>query len=191
MKTSAVIWKPVAYEGLEHLTLREDDSGVHIESVVIGLENQSAFRLGYHLHCDRGFAIRNLSLTLASGAELMLTTDGHGAWFDATGKSLPDFDGCLDIDISATPFTNTLPIRRLEWQPGQTEILNMLYISVPDLTPRLDEQRYTCLEKRADESLFRFEQLSTGFTASLPVDPDGLVLDYPGLFTRLWSDKGK
>ena len=54
---------------------------------------------------------------------------------------------------------------------------------------RLDvsRQRYTCLERDADGGLYRYEDRGTfrGFTADLPVDADGLVLDYPGIFRRL------
>jgi uncharacterized protein len=50
-----------------------------------------------------------------------------------------------------------------------------------------ERQRYGCLQARADGGLYRFEALPSGFTAELPVDADGLVLDYPGLFRRAWS----
>jgi hypothetical protein len=41
------------------------------------------------------------------------------------------------------------------------------------------------LEKGYRGSLYRFLNLDGGFTADLQVDPDGLVLDYPGLFRRV------
>jgi hypothetical protein len=37
-------------------------------------------------------------------------------WFDMDGKPIARFNACLDVDISATPFTNT-PINRIDWQP--------------------------------------------------------------------------
>jgi len=46
-------------------------------------------------------------------------------------------------------------------------------------------QRYTCLERGDDGSLYRYEGLGTGFVTNLPVDPDGLVLDYPDIFRRV------
>jgi hypothetical protein len=53
---------------------------------------------------------------------------------------------------------------------------------VPDLSASARDQRYTALEPGA---LYRFESPDSGFTAELPVDEDGFVLDYPGLFRRL------
>jgi hypothetical protein len=50
-----------------------------------------------------------------------------------------------------------------------------------------ERQRYGCLEAQADGGLYHFEALPSGFTAELPVDAEGLVIDYPGLFRRAWS----
>ena len=50
--------------------------------------------------------------------------------------------------------------------------------------PTLAGAARTVLEKGDGGGLYRFESLDGGFTADLPVDPDGLVLDYPGLFKR-------
>jgi hypothetical protein len=96
---------------------------------------------------------------------------------------LPEFDGCLDIDISATPFTNSLPIRRLHLQPGQAEEIRVLFIDVPTLEIEHADQRYTGL---ADGAV-RFESLGTDFVRELAIDPDGLVVTYPGLFTRVYA----
>ena len=185
MKQRTVVWKAVEYPGMEHLSLWEAERGIAVESVVIGVGDASAFRLDYRVRCDVGYNVREVHLTVAEQGEIHLSSDGRGNWFDNEDNPLPDLAGCIDIDISATPFTNTLPIRRINWTPGQTETLRMVYFSIPEMTFQADEQRYTCIEQRVDGATFRFEQVSTGFTALLPVDGDGLVLDYPGLFERV------
>jgi hypothetical protein len=86
------------------------------------------------------------------------------------------------VDIQATPLTNTLPIRRLALQAGESTDIRLCYIEVPSLTVSPATQRYTALETGR---LYRFESLESDFTADLPVDEDGFVLDYPGLFKRL------
>jgi hypothetical protein len=61
----------------------------------------------------------------------------------------------------------------------------MVYIEVPQLQLKVTQQRYTCLEATDSGGRYRFESLVNGvsqFTAELPVDRDGLVMDYPGLF---------
>jgi len=88
----------------------------------------------------------------------------------------------IDIDLSATPFTNTLPIRRLKLKAGQSAEIVTVYILVPALTITTDPQRYTCIEplKR-----YRYESRDSDFRRDIEVDGRGLVVTYPGLFRRL------
>jgi uncharacterized protein len=184
MKT--IVWKPVAYQGMEYLALDENRSTVYAQSVVIGVEKQAAFRLDYVVKCDEHYAVREVNLGLkVPTRNFYLISDGRGNWFDRHDKPLSEFAGCIDVDISATPFTNTLPIRRLQWQVGQVETLRMVYILVPNLLVSVMRQRYTCLEKTAHGATFRYENVDDDFTAVLTVDSDGLVRNYPGLFERV------
>ncbi|MEP7290855.1 MAG: putative glycolipid-binding domain-containing protein [Chloroflexota bacterium] len=191
MKQRTVVWKAVEYEGLEYLKVTDAKGIISVNSVVLGGRKQ-AFRLDYQLLCDHRYTVQGVSLLLNNEQQIF---HKHGQnWIDQAGKPLPpQFDGCIDVDITATPFTNTLPIRRINWNVGQSEDLKMLYISIPDLALSVSNQRYTCLEKSAEGGLFRFELIdddgSVSFTALLPVDADGLVIDYPGLFQRVWSDR--
>jgi hypothetical protein len=167
--------------GLEHADLRPADGGVDISGVVIGSNGEARFGLSYRLRLDSSWRTREARLRTTSGQALRLESNGQGSWTE-NGRSRPDLQGCIDIDIQATPLTNTLPIRRLQWQAGESVAIRLCYVDVPDLTASAQDQRYTALEPGA---LYRFESLDTGFTADLPVDEDGLVLDYPGLFRRL------
>lgn len=185
MKQRTVIWKPVEYQGMEYMRLREDVYGVLVQSVVIGAEAGNLFRLDYQIRCDLNYVVRDVRLMLGGDRMLHLISDGQGGWTDDAGQPLPQYEGCIDIDISATPFTNTLPIKRVAWQPGQSETFRMVWFAIPELTAHVDEQRYTCVEQSADGTVFRFEQVATGFTALLSIDADGLVKDYPGLFVQV------
>ena len=68
--------------------------------------------------------------------------------------------------------------------PGESAEISVAYFDEADLQPWPEPQRYTCLEKGTGGGLYRFLSLYGGFTADLPVDAEGLVLDYPGLFKR-------
>jgi uncharacterized protein len=184
-----VMWAPWEGPGLEHLRLLTSDGGVEANGLVIGLEAGRPFRIGYEVRCDGRWRVREVRAAAPDSGPpvLELLADGKGRWKRGGGESVPELDGCIDVDISATPFTNTLPIRRLGLKPGEFEELTVAYIRVPELLVGPERQRYGCLEARADGGLYRFEALPSGFTAELPVDADGLVMDYPGLFRRAWS----
>jgi hypothetical protein len=189
MSIKTVVWKPVEYEGMEYLALDMSENGVYAHSVALGVESGAAFRVDYAVTCGKDYA--TLEVNLSNGIyapfhrALRLTSDGQGNWFDQMQKPLPELEGCIDVDITATPFTNTLPIKRIDWKVGQSEMFRMAWISVPELTVTPNRQRYTCLEKTADGAKFRFESPDINFEAVITVDADGLVVDYPGLFKRV------
>nr|WP_238431772.1 putative glycolipid-binding domain-containing protein [Streptomyces cavernae] len=80
------------------------------------------------------------------------------------------------------PLTNTMPVLRhsLHRTPGERDFL-MAWVSVPDLTVSPSPQRYTHLAPHR----VRFTSLDSDFRSDLTFDPDGLVVDYPGLAHRL------
>lgn len=165
--------------GLEHCELRPAADGLAVSAVVAGTIEGRRFGLSYELSIDRAWRVRKAVLREASGAALTLDADGEGWRVD--GAPAPQLAGCLDIDIRATPFTNTLPIRRAAPAVGEAVGVAVAFIAVPGLAVEAGRQRYTRLADR----LWRFEGLEADFVADLPVDGDGVVLDYPGLFRRL------
>lgn len=178
-----VRWRDVENGGLEHLHLRLDDDQVVAEALVIGGEEGAPYGLRYRVVCDRAWRVREMLVTLAGGdREIRLRSEGDGRWFDRTGRLVPDLDGCIDIDIAATPFTNTLPIRRLDLQEGQSQDIRVVYVPVPALEISAVDQRYTCVDRG---QRYRYEGFPRGFAADLTVDADGLAIDYPGLFQRV------
>lgn len=179
-----VRWMAEQGRGLEHLTLTFRESQVMANSVVVGERGGTPYGLVYTVSVDADWHTRLVDVADPTGNPcLRLWSDGHGRWRDVEAdRELRELDGCIDVDLAATPFTNTLPIRRLPWQARQSRTLRVAYISVPDLQVFAMNQRYTCLEP---SKWFLYENLDGQFQAQLELDNDGLVIDYPGLFTRV------
>ncbi len=167
--------------GLEHVDIRPADGGLDVSGVIVGSQEGVKFGLHYRLKLDSSWRTRAVHLQTTSGRVLDLESNGQGSWTE-NGKDQPTLQGCIDVDIQATPLTNTLPIQRLALQAGESTDIRLCYIEVPSLAVLPANQRYTAL---TPGSLYRFESLESGFTADLPVDEDGFVRDYPGLFKRL------
>jgi uncharacterized protein len=182
------MWTPWKGRGLQHLRLRVKEGGIEADGVVIGEEDGIAFRARYLIRCDPGWRTREVIVDPLDGRDsLHLRSDGKGEWSDTSGRSMPNLNSCLDVDLSATPFTNTLPIRRRDLREGEFSEIVAVYVDVPAMRLDTSRQRYTCLERNADGGLYRYEDegLFRGFTADLAVDADGLVLNYPGIFRRI------
>jgi uncharacterized protein len=187
-----IMWIPWAGLGLEHLRLMQGDDLILADGVIIGVAEADGrpFRARYTIQCDTRWNVRELRVDMldAANRRLDLMSDGAGHWADGAGEPLPGLVGCFDVDISATPFTNTLPIRRLALPPGAAADINVVYIALPELTVTPGMQRYACLARNAASARYRFESRSHNFTVELPVDAQGLVEDYPGLFRRVAGD---
>lgn len=177
-----VRWTSEEGGGIEHLAFDARADGYYVESTLIGERNGKPYGLYYRVKCDLRWRTLHAYLKVTGGAELELRGDGEGNWRDGHDLALPPMSGCIDIDIAATPYTNTLPIRRLALAQGERRPIPVLFISTPDLDISRVDQAYTCVElNRA----YRYEGVDTGFAAELKVDEDGLVLDYPTMFTRV------
>lgn len=183
-----VYWQPWDEPGLEHLHLRQDAGAIAANGMILRVQESRPFRFHYEVRCDSLWRVREAVITrLDDRRVISLRSNGEGVWTDGDGAALPHLDGCIDIDISASPFTNTLPIRRLHLKPGAAEVIAVVFIDAPQMQVSVEQQRYTCLESGVEGGAYQFLSLDGGFTARLPVDADGLVLDYPGLFKRVWS----
>lgn len=184
-----IMWAPWEGPGLEHLHLTQKSDGIMADGLIIGVRDGLPVRVHYTIICDEQWRMRSADLVSlrADRREIHLWTDGSGQWATAHGEALPDLAGCMEVDISATPFTNTLPIRRLALQPGATADVPAAYINIVDFTVTQVPQRYTHLETPADETRYLYHGVLWDFRADLPVDDDGLVTDYPGLFRRVWA----
>ncbi len=179
----AATWNPHhPHTGLEHVLVTAGTA----DSVLLAIDDDGTpFRLAYRLEWDVQRRLRRADLDARRGSQarvLSLRIDDAGHWTGADGARLAHLDGCLDIDIWPTPLTNSFPLWRSPLRIGERREFRMAWVCAPDLTVDVRRQAYTKL----DERLYRFESLDgTGFEASLPVDEDGFVLDYPGLFRRV------
>ncbi len=113
--------------------------------------------------------------------DLWLATDGGGRWGEMNGAHRTELDGCYDIDLACTPFTNSLPIRRLPLEVGHTAELPVALVHPDTLEVRRVVQRYTRLATHR----WAYTNTETGFTVEFDVDQHGIVLDYPGWFRRV------
>lgn len=174
-------WATERGGGLEHVELEIADAGVTAEGVLIGPAGGHLFACSYALRCDEHWRVRSLDVHVAGRGRACLRADGAGNWTQADGTSLPALQGCIDIDLSGSPFTNTLPIRRLGETLRQRQEIRVVYIDLPELDIQPVSQAYTGLAP----DRVKFESLSRPFSAELEIDGDGLVLNYPGLFARV------
>jgi hypothetical protein len=183
------MWVSLDGRVFEHLRLGANKDGVMADGLIIHLDQTNSFRLRYRINCDSAWQVRRVEINRLdeNSNTLVLHSNGKGDWTNAQGERIPQLNECRDIDIYYSPFTNTLAIRRLALRPGETGKIDVAFINVPDLKVSAVQQRYTLLRATPEGGLYRYESLASGFTTELPVDSDGLVIEYPRFFRRIWT----
>jgi uncharacterized protein len=171
-------WRPEEGEGLEHLVLSATPEGYNVRSKVIG----PSFAVSYAIDLDQGWRTLRFTVDSVDGRRREFRSPAPGRWEDGNGNKLPVFDGCIDIDLSFTCFTNSLPVRRMAFAKGEAHEFAMLWMPTDTLDPFVDGQRYTC---REPGRRFHYEATDGAFEAEITFDDYGLVTDYPGLFRRV------
>ena len=107
-----VRWASLEGDGVEHLTF-DRSSGGSSSKARWSASGTAVRTAAYRVECDAHWHVTHAVLKVMGGGTLELRGDGAGHWRDGSGRALPELDGCIDIDIAATPFTNSLPIGRL------------------------------------------------------------------------------
>jgi uncharacterized protein len=79
--------------------------GLTFEGVVAGTRH-GAYGGYYLVRTDADFRTREVQVVYVGGPGLHVEADGCGNWRDVIGsRSLPNLNGCIDVDIGITPAT--------------------------------------------------------------------------------------
>ncbi len=131
--------------------------------------------LKYEVRCDKDWRTR---LVLVDGwvnqrpVHHQIVVKPNGRWIH-NRTELPQFDGCTDVDLSFSPSTNTLPIRRLRLAVGASARVRAAWLRFPDFTLHVAEQSYTRI------ATDRYEYRNGKFRSEILVDSIGLIRDFP------------
>ncbi len=168
-----VVWRGIASSSVERCLVEETAEGPR----VVGAVSDDFGECSYELHADVLWRFRSLSVSVA-GRTLGVTYDGETWAVD--GRPRRDLDPAREVDLAFSPVSNTLPIRSLRMEIGDSVDIVTAYVTVPDLEVTADPQRYT----RLSHHDYLYESRDSDFRSVVSVDDFGLVTSYPGLFER-------
>jgi uncharacterized protein len=176
-------WLLVADSGSERADLWQDRDGWAIEGTVNAFVEEP-IRVAYAVRCSPDWKTRavtvNESRQDGERSFELVANDERRWWMD--GEPVPALEGCVDVDLGVTPSTNTLPIRRLGLEVGESAEIDAAWIRFPELDVVRASQRYTRLSDR------HYLYQSKSFQAEIDVDDLGLVVTYAGIWKRDGDD---
>lgn len=120
-------------------------------------------------------AVEVSAISRSGTSQVALRVDPGGGWW-RDGHLDDELAGCVDVDIAATPLTNTFPIRRLAALAlGEERTSPVAWVEVPALHVTRVEQTY----RRLGDNRWQYSD------PRLFVDDQGFVTDYEGFARRV------
>jgi uncharacterized protein len=173
-----VLWQRFSEPSLESFTLYQHQAGFEFRgAVVLELEGQPS-SVNYRILTTKNWLTQQVTVELRQAGEeksLELRVDDEQRWWQ-NEQELTRLQGLYDVDLSVTPATNTLPLRRLDLGGGEAREVTAAWVKFPELELEPLPQRYT----RVAKYRYRYESGTAlaDFSAELQVDDAGLVTEY-------------
>lgn len=180
MKT--VIWKGIEYNSLEYFNITKRGDAFVVNSKIIGTHEDKMYSVDYGVRIDARWLVRHFTVAYElNGRPTTITGERNADTWKINGREQPEYNGFNFIDITLTPFTNTLPIRNLRLEIGEEREIDVIYMEILENTVRPVRQKYP----RNSENGYRYQNVPNDFEADIRVDTLGLVTLYPTLFDRI------
>jgi hypothetical protein len=178
-------WQAVDGIGLEGVRIQHAHGGLR----ALGRLVRPGFTASYRLLVGEDGVVQRVSLTSATVTRerhLTLNRSEEGIWLadSGSGSTQPPFGAALDVDVAFSVLYNSLPIRRLRLhRQARDEAVPMVFVSLPELEPRLVTQHYHTVSTIGADGRAVVGFSWDDFSADLVVDGEGFVHDYPGIAT--------
>jgi uncharacterized protein len=181
-------------DGLAHGTLSDftpdaaHPDGAHLlDGAAVVHDEGGAWSLRFSVVADRVWLTRTVFVEVLGddGLErVTLSVDALGGW-TLDGRPWPELRGCTDVDVSASPLTNALPIRRLGLPVGGEAAVDAAWLDVPSLAVHRVRQVYR-REPDDPQGHARYTYADPTYGGfGVTVDAVGLVVAYQDRFTRV------
>jgi uncharacterized protein len=177
---TSIAWSRLDVEGQDRCSLQQRSDGWSLQGRALFDHDSERADLEYGVLCNPHWRTRSAWVRGAIGhrrVAIEIEVDAAYVW-RFNGNEIPAVRGCIDVDLSFTPATNLLPLRRLDLQVGDTAQATAAWLAFPNGALEVLEQRYT----RIAEDAYAYAAPRLGYVAELRVNHEGFVIDYPGLW---------
>ncbi|HEY8399944.1 MAG TPA: putative glycolipid-binding domain-containing protein [Cytophagaceae bacterium] len=178
-----ILWVGRQYYSLENCLVNIYPDRIEVSSTILGYYQNEIYKVDYRIVANLNWITMFIEIKWRLNEqiqEVRLESDGVGNWIK-NGNNAEQLKGCIDVDISLSPFTNTLPIRRLHLKPGHTQEIAVVYCDFLNQQIKPVRQKYT----RLSDKYYGYENVPNDFEAIIQVDESGIVVNYPSLFERV------
>ncbi|WP_226582775.1 putative glycolipid-binding domain-containing protein [Halobacillus litoralis] len=184
-----VIWNHIESSGAEHVTLKKFATHMEVRGTVLLVNDDVPRHIIYDLKLGLDWKTKKVKIYEDGETRpFVVQAEEQDKWW-VDGEYDENLDGATNIDLTITPFTNTLPINRVSWTIGQRRTFKMVYVNPlrKEVLPLL--QVYTYLGDTDGQRIFQYK--CRDYETALVVDEEGWVVEYPGAFYRIAEHKSE
>ncbi|SFJ24749.1 hypothetical protein SAMN04487936_101437 [Halobacillus dabanensis] len=177
-----VIWDHIESAGAEYLTLKKFARHMEVRGTVLLVDQGTPHQLTYDLKVGLDWKTKKVKIFRDGDTEpFVVQVENQDKWW-VNGRYDENLDGATNVDLTITPFSNSLPINRVSWNIGERRTFKMVYIDVlrKEVMPLL--QVYTYLGDTNGHRIFQYR--CREYENALVIDKQGWVVEYPGVFNR-------
>lgn len=175
----SVLWRRLDFPGHDACQLVRAASGYELKGVAVFLYRNRPCSLQYSVRCNKHWLTCYAHVVGVVGRKTVeVQIQRVGANWILNRELQPGLADCKDVDLSFTPATNTLPVRRLRLSVGQSCATSAAWLRFPSLTLARLDQTYTY---RASGT-YAYRSFAGKFRRQLRLRQSGLVTTYPTLW---------
>jgi hypothetical protein len=179
------LWRKIDHPGHDICRLFKLAKGWRLTGAAIFWDNGRPYHLEYDVATDGGWKTRKAKVSGYVGKkslDLRIESAEATRW-QLNGVLSKSVIGCVDVDLSFTPATNLIALRRLALKVGQRAEVPAAYLKFPEMRLVMLPQSY----HRLGHTEYEYEAPTVGYSGTLQVLPSGAVSQYPGLFELVIS----
>ncbi len=154
-------------------------SARHLRGTAVFKENDTPAFARYEVTCDDAWrAVRGVIRGQLGERAIDVTFARDATRWTMNGVTMPDVDGCVDLDFGFTPATNIFQLNRIALPIGARAEFDVAWFDLSsDALTRLPQ-----IYERRDEWRYWYESPTVGYEAELEIGESGFVAKYPELW---------
>jgi uncharacterized protein len=176
---ASAIWRRIDTPGHDACWLFQDERGLTLDGAAIFKHSAGPARLAYRVRCDTdwrtlcGMVLGYIGKRLVS----LNIARRHRDW-TLNGTVVPGLEQLDDLDLSFTPATNLLQLRRQDVPYGKSVDIPVAWLDIDTGTltklPQVYERRGTLA--------YWYRAPTVGYEGLLELGPNGFIQNYPQLW---------
>ncbi len=182
VRAATVLWKNLLQSGHDACDLWRLEDGWLVAGSAVFQQGDAIVHLRYEVLCDSDWKTKTGQVRGSWGKqdiEIFIVRHETGQWF-FNGHAIDEVTGCDDLDLSFTPATNLIALRRLALPVGTRTEAPAAWLT-PSFPPTLRPLAQALYRKSVP--CYDYVSPTTGYSGLLQVHEVGFILEYPGLWT--------